>query len=166
MRQAQPGLEAIIAELRQEIRELKEQVARLSKNSTNSSKPPSSDITKPSSSSSASGEKRKIGGQPGHTKHERRPFPQERVEQTVDYAMTACPKCQGKLIPLPGASNVIQQAELVEKLIYIVEHRGLGYCPARQITLSVPRVSHPSKLPGNSRSIPSPQSAVNGYDNL
>ena len=31
--------------------------------------------------------KRKIGGQPGHAKHEREPFPAERIDQTIDYEL-------------------------------------------------------------------------------
>jgi hypothetical protein len=55
---------------------LQVQLAAAKKNSATSSKPPSSDIVKPPKPSPPEGQaQRKIGGQPGHPKHEREPFP-------------------------------------------------------------------------------------------
>ena len=72
------ALECQNARLAAQVARLTEQVAKLSKNSSNSSKPPSSDMVKPPKSTScrqgnSRKRKRKIGGQPGHPKHER-PF--------------------------------------------------------------------------------------------
>lgn len=115
------------ARLEARILQLEEQVARLSKNSSTSSKPPSSDIVKPPSPSSSSGEKRKIGGQPQHSKHERQLFPPDQVDDTKQYTLECCPSCHGKLRPLNAALEVVQQAEFVQKPIYVVEHQALGY---------------------------------------
>ncbi|MBN1513184.1 MAG: hypothetical protein JXB13_14305 [Phycisphaerae bacterium] len=62
---------ALIRQLLARIEKLEAEVARRDKNSSNSSKPPSSDIVKPAKRK----EKgiRRIGGQPGHRKHEREP---------------------------------------------------------------------------------------------
>lgn len=61
--------------LQKKIRDLEIKVAKLSRNSLNSSKRPSSDdITKPKKEKQNSGEKRQIGGQPGHSRNERALF--------------------------------------------------------------------------------------------
>ena len=66
------ALEKQVTELMEQVAKLTDKVAKLSKNSSNSSKPPSSDIVKPQRNTK-SNTPRKIGAQPGHTKHER-PF--------------------------------------------------------------------------------------------
>jgi hypothetical protein len=74
-------LEAQTAGLKAPVQELKAAIARLQKDSGNSSKPPSSDTVKakPAAAKESGGNKRKIGGQPGHKKHERTPFPRNRL---------------------------------------------------------------------------------------
>lgn len=83
-----------IAELEQQVARLLEQVAKLSKNSSNSSKPPSSDIVKPPKPT-AKGKhrkrRRKIGGQPGHPKHERELFGPDQVNRVRTYELTRAP---------------------------------------------------------------------------
>jgi uncharacterized coiled-coil protein SlyX len=78
-------LQALVAELRAQVARLSEQVAKLAKNSSNSSKPPSSDIVKPPKpkpKGKRKNERRKIGGQKGHPKHDRQPFAvEDRREQ-------------------------------------------------------------------------------------
>src|SRR5262245_29679713 len=65
------GLQAELAQLRQ-------QVAALRKDSSTSSKPPSSDIVKPPKPAPPPGQdKRQRGGQPGHPRHQRAAFPPE-----------------------------------------------------------------------------------------
>ena len=89
-------VETLLEEVRlkdEVIRELREEVARLKRNSGNSSKPPSSDITKPPKTRSADGKKRKIGGQPGHEKHERVPFPPEQIDEIKPLELSRCPDC-------------------------------------------------------------------------
>lgn len=59
---------------------LQAQLAAARKDSSTSSKPPSSDIVKPPKPELPEGqERRRIGGQPGHPKHERDAFPPESV---------------------------------------------------------------------------------------
>ena len=73
-------LKAQVTRLSEQVARFSEQVAKLSKNSSNSSKPPSSDIVKPPKPASSKKTKRKIGGQPGHAKHERPPFSPEQID--------------------------------------------------------------------------------------
>jgi hypothetical protein len=79
--------------------ELEAVIARLQKDSRNSSKPPSSDIVKPKTAAPKdhNGGKRKIGGQPGHKKHERTPFPREHVDFFIEVTLPECPLCGGLL---------------------------------------------------------------------
>jgi hypothetical protein len=81
------------------IAELEAIIARLQKDSRNSSKPPSSDIVKPKTAvpKGNNGSKRKIGGQPGHKKHERTPFPREQVDRFIEVTLPECPLCGGLL---------------------------------------------------------------------
>jgi transposase len=121
-------LEAEVAALRKRNAELEAEVARLSKNSSNSSKPPSSDIVKPPKPPKPKGKrKRKIGGQPGHPKHEREPFGPDQVNRVRTYELDCCPDCGGRLKRLAAAPRTIQQVEIIEKPIRIVEHRGERY---------------------------------------
>ena len=117
-----------IAVLERQGTQLTEQVARLSKKSSNSSKPPSSDIVKPPKPPAPKGKrKRKIGGQPGHPKHEREPFPPDEVNRVRTYQLNCCPDCGGRLKRLRTAPRTIQQVEIIERPIQIVEHRGERY---------------------------------------
>ena len=120
-----------IAELERQVARLMEQVAKLSKDSSNSSKPPSSDIVKPRNPPATKGQpkkrRRKIGGQPGHPKHERESFPPDQISRIQEHSLDACPGCGGRLKPLAKPPRTIQQAEIIERPIEIVEHRGTRY---------------------------------------
>jgi transposase len=125
------GRDQRIAALEQQVAQLTAQVAKLSKNSSNSSKPPSSDIVKPptatcSKKGRSRKKKRKIGGQPGHAKHEREPFSSEEIDDTRKYELNCCPDCGGTVSARPKAARVVQQVELVEKPVEIIEHRAEG----------------------------------------
>lgn len=118
-------IEAAVTPLRARIAELEAEVARLKKDSSTSSKPPSSDIVKLPRPAPVGGERRKRrrGGQPGHQKHTRRPFPPERVDHAWVYEW-----------PEPGPDwepldefRTVQQVELVEKLFEVTEHRARLY---------------------------------------
>ena len=82
----------LIEQLQKKVADLERIVAQLSKNSSNSSKPPSSDITRPKPKHPGK-DKRKIGAQPGHPKHERPLFPAADISKFHDYRLTACPEC-------------------------------------------------------------------------
>ena len=128
---SKPELIAIILRLEKRLAELEAEVARLRRNSSNSSKPPSSDIVKPPKPPVPAGRrKRRIGGQPGHPKHEREPFGPDDVHRVRTYELNRCPACGGRLKPLQAAPRVVQQIEIVEVPVQIAEHRGLRYwCP-------------------------------------
>ncbi len=111
----------------QEIKGLEAKVAKLSKNSSNSSKPPSSDITTPKRKKNG---KRKIGGQPGHERHERSLFSQEEVDKVHPYILPVCPDCHGEVTIIDGKPRIIQQIELVEVPLIREEHRSYPvWCP-------------------------------------
>lgn len=106
------------------VERLEAKIARLEANSSNSSKPPSSDLVKPPKSPSPKSGRRKLGGQPGHAKHERTPFAPEQIDGTKSYEL-AKPEAAG-LEPLDDW-QVIQQIELTKKPFEITEHRARKY---------------------------------------
>lgn len=110
-----------IEELEQQVLRLEAQLAAATKSSVNSSKPPSSDLVKPKGSGKRGA--RKIGGQPGHARHERPAFTPEQIDQRKLYGLDACPDCGSRdLDPLPEPGRVVQQAELVLKPFVVTEH--------------------------------------------
>jgi len=115
---------ARVAELEAENAALKTEIARLKKNSSNSSKPPSSDIVKPPKPPPPAGGKRKIGGQPGHRRHEREPFTPDRIDQVQVHTLTACPDCGGSLREVKLPPQIVQQIELAARPAVIVEHQA------------------------------------------
>ena len=102
------------SELTEQVEKLTDKVAKLSKNSSNSSKPPSSDIVKPPQKKKNNGS-RNIGGQSGHTKHERTPFTTDEIDEFKTHTLDACPDCGGKLQEVEGSDKVVQQVEIVQK---------------------------------------------------
>jgi transposase len=124
----------IIRKLEARITELAATIARLQKDSHNSSKPPSSDIVKPKSAEQKRNgdKKQKIGGQKGHKKHERTPFPPEQVDRFIERILDICPECGGVLNEC-GEIVSKQQIEIVEKPIIVTEYHCHTYiCPACQ----------------------------------
>jgi len=123
-------LENIIEAQQVKIKALEVKVAKLSKNSSNSSKPPSSDdITKPKSHKKKKG-KNKIGGQPGHERHDRPLFSEEEIDQVHHYILVSCPDCHGEVSIMDGEPRIIQQVELIEVPLVRVEHRSYPvWCP-------------------------------------
>jgi transposase len=122
-------LEQRVVELEAENGVLRSEVARLKKNSSNSSKPPSSDIVKPPKPVPPQGGKRKIGGQPGHEGHFRQPFTAEEIDRVESHTLKICPGCGGTLTPAKAPPRVVQQVELVPRLLEVTEHRaGTFYC--------------------------------------
>jgi len=126
-------LQARLAALEATVAQLQEQLAAARKNSATSSKPPSSDIVKPPKPPLPEGQdRRKIGGQPGHPKHERAPFAPEAVNAGFfDHRIDHCPRCGHGLEPaLWSEPRVTQQVDINEVPVLIQEHRGHpGWCP-------------------------------------
>lgn len=129
--QLQRRIEAQAAEikgLRAELLDLREQLAAALKNSSTSSKPPSSDITKPPVPPAADGsDRRKIGGQPGHPRHEREPFPAEEVTHFEEHLLDACPCCGGFLQRNGVFAKTVQQIEITKPPLTIEEHISPEY---------------------------------------
>jgi len=69
---------------------------------------------------------RKIGGQPGHPKHEREPFPPGAINDgSFEHRIDLCPRCGHGLEPASWSEpRVIQQVDINEVLLSIQEHRG------------------------------------------
>ena len=119
---------ALIAAQAKRIADLEAELARYKRNSSNSSKPPSSDIVKPPKSPPPKGKgKRKIGGQPGHKRHERAAFPAERVDEVITHTLESCPKTGRRLKKSGRPPRVLQQVGLVEKPFVVREHRCEAY---------------------------------------
>jgi hypothetical protein len=120
-----------IRELRTRLEQLERALARNAKNSSTSHKPPSSDITKAPKAPPPcddSEEKKPIGAQPGHPKHDREAFSSEAVDHTHAYGLPCCPSCEGKrIILLNEPPRVLQQVELKEILFEVQEHRAYAY---------------------------------------
>src|SRR6201998_1675870 len=102
-------LQAQVEEQRVQLEQLQATVARLAeqlaaarKDSSTSSKPPSSDIVKPPKPPPpASQDRRSIGGQPGHPKHDRVAFPPESITgASFDHRLDSCPACGQDLQPM------------------------------------------------------------------
>ena len=119
-----------VAPLNARIAKLEAEVARLRKNSNTSSKPPSSDIVKPPRATPKAGGrkgKRRRGGQPGHPRHTRPPFPPEQVDRAWIYEWEMVPAGWKPL----QRFRVVQQVELREKPYRVLEHRARLYRNSR-----------------------------------
>ena len=111
------------------VAELEARIGVLEKNSSNSHKPPSCDIVKPKRPKAAK-RRRTIGAQPGHPKHQRKPFGPEELDATYQYTLQQCPDCGGRLKRARRRPRTVQQVELIERPIRIEEHRAPAYwCP-------------------------------------
>jgi transposase len=115
------------------VRALEAQLAAARKHSGNSSKPPSSDIVQPRTKHKKPGrpKQRKIGGQPGHRRHERTPFSPDELDHVWDWREDACPCCGGPLVDAEQPPQVLQQVELLPKPVQIEEHRRIVQCCRR-----------------------------------
>lgn len=128
------ALEAENASLRRRLAALEATVAALSKNSRTSSKPPSSDIVKPPPESpderpkggggGGGGSKRKIGGQSGHDKHARVPFPADQIDAAWVYDWADA----GEQWEPLDEFYILQQVELRDDPLIVTEHRFRRYC--------------------------------------
>jgi len=136
------ALEAELAALKDIVARQSQQLAAARKDSSTSSKPPSSDLVKPPKPPPPQGQdKRKIGGQPGHPKHERVAFPPEAINGgSFDHRLDSCPSCGHDLQPaLTLAPRVIQQVDIIEVPLSIQEHRSHpAWCPQCQRMYEAP----------------------------
>jgi transposase len=120
-------LAAKVAALEKDLAQLREELAARKKNSSTSSKPPSSDIVKPKPADLPEGQKRSIGGQPGHPMHTREPFPHEQVTFFQTHALDACPDCGGVLRLNGAPRKVVQQVDIQAVPLSIEQHTCLEY---------------------------------------
>jgi transposase len=131
-----------LAALEATVATLQEQLAAARKNSATSSKPPSSDIVKPPKPPPPEGQaQRKIGGQPGHSKHERDPFPPEAINDgSFDYRIDLCPRCGQDLEPAAWSEpRIIQQVDINDVPLSIQEHRShSAWCSCCQKLYAAP----------------------------
>ena len=123
-----------LAEAEAKNRQLVQALAAATKNSRNSSKPPSSDIVKAPPEQRHPSQRRKIGGQPGHPKHEHPVFTPAQIDQRIPYTLEHCPvDASHRLLPLADQQKIIQQVELVDQPFVVTEHVAQGYwCAACQ----------------------------------
>ena len=120
-------LRALVEKLVARIDSLEGQLAKSKKTSANSSKPPSSDIVKPPKETKRRKGKRKIGGQPGHPKHDRDLCVGD-ADIKHAHELELCPGCGGdSILLLPGGSKWHFQFELVEKPIVLHAHEAFAY---------------------------------------
>src|SRR5262245_32853191 len=112
------------------VAQLQERLAAARKDSSTSSKPPSSDIVKPAKAA-APGQPtpRPPGGQPGHAKCQRTPFPPEQVAHTWDHRLQHCPECGQGLRPTGFGPKVVQQVDAPGVTLRVEERRcHEAYC--------------------------------------
>ena len=123
------NLSAQVGTLEQTVEAQAKKIAELSKDSSNSSKRPSSDdITKPKAKKKTQGNN-KIGGQPGHPKHERPLHPAEAIDHFHDYEVAQCPCCGTTDVQFleDQPPRVIQQVEIADIPVIREEHRAHAY---------------------------------------
>ena len=118
--------ETLLAERDKRIAELEEALAKAKKNSRNSSKPPSSDIINPPPDPKRGRKprkKRKIGGQPGHPKHESA-LQVSDADHVVNYGIESIPDAATRdLVPATDVEpKVTFQHELVDRPIVTTAH--------------------------------------------
>jgi transposase len=125
---------------------LRELLAAARKDSSTSSKPPSSDLVKPKPTQDANATKRSLGGQPGHPKHERAPFPPEQVSHFEEHTLAVCPCCGGSLRRNGQVAKVVQQVDIEKPPLVIEQHTSPEYwCEQCQKPYQAPMPLHLDK---------------------
>lgn len=134
------SLEAQVAALQARVAALEAELAKAKRHSGNSSKPPSGDIVHPPRKERRGrGRKRKIGGQPGHPRHEREPFAREELDQEWIWYYPECPCCGGRLIQEAQPARVFQRVEWPAIPVEKEEHSSCAqWCPRCERTFVAP----------------------------
>ncbi|MEA1922704.1 MAG: IS66 family transposase [Pseudomonadota bacterium] len=114
------------------IEALEKRIAVLSKDSSTSSKRPSSDdITKKAKKDKKkpNSPKKKKGGQKGHKRNSRPAFKPDEIDETIEYTLAACPKCNSANIIITSDQNPkkVQQIEIKEVPIVVSEYLAYPY---------------------------------------
>lgn len=120
-------LQAHVDAQQAEIAQLRQLLAAARKDSSTSSKPPSSDIVKPKPAQDGDAAKRSIGGQPGHPKHDREPFPPQQVTHFEEHTLDVCPCCGGPLRRNGHFGKVVQQVDVQSPPLTIEQHTSPEY---------------------------------------
>jgi transposase len=126
------ALQGQIDALSATVAQLQEQLAKARKNSTSSSKPPSSDLVKPPKPPPPEGQdKRSIGGQPGHPRHQRPLLSPEQLNGgSHTHLAEICPTCGHGLEPTDTPPRIVQQIEIQAVPVCASEHVAqAGWCP-------------------------------------
>jgi transposase len=120
----------LVLRMQERLVALEKQVARGRKDSSTSSKPPSSDIVKPPKPKMGGGKKRKIGGQPGHERHERKLLPPEELDSEYECVLACCCTCHGALRHASCPPRVVQHVELAARAFKVTEYQAPWFwCP-------------------------------------
>jgi transposase len=136
------ALQARLDEMSAVVMSLREELTAARKDSSTSSKPPSSDIVKPKPDQE-DGAKRSIGGQPGHPKHERQPFPAEQVTHFEEHLLEACPCCGGPVHRNAYLARTVQQVDVEKPPLTIEQHTFPEYwCPQCRKPVRAPLPPH------------------------
>jgi len=140
-------LQAQVEALQAEMAQLRELLAAARKDSSTSSKPPSSDIVKPPKPAAGDGPaKRSIGGQPGHPRHDREPFPPEQVTRFEEHTLQGCPCCGGPLRRNGHFAKVVQQVDVASPPLLIEQHTSPEYwCESCRKPYKAPMPQHIDK---------------------
>jgi len=136
------ALQARVDQLEALVTRLQETLAAARKDSATSSKPPSSDIVKPKPNQE-DGHKRSIGGQLGHPKHEREPFPPEQITHSEVHTLDTCPCCGGPVHRHVAFSRTVQQVDVEKPPLTIEQHTFPEYwCPHCRRPVRAPMPPH------------------------
>ena len=139
-------LQAQVDAQQAEIGQLRERLAAARKDSSTSSKPPSSDIVKPKPAQDGDAAKRSIGGQPGHPRHDREPFPAGQVTHFEVHRLDECPGCGGPLRRNAHFAKVVQQVNVEKPPLVIEQHTSPEYwCDHCQKPYKAPMPLHIEK---------------------
>jgi transposase len=68
-----------------------------------------------------------VGGQPGHPKHERPPFPPEQVTHFEQHLLQVCPCCGGGLRRNGHLAHVVQQIDIAKPPLTLEQHTSPEY---------------------------------------